>query len=50
MGDANDFWRVKVVMNHGKDGKISTVKTVFKLIHVNTGCALAETDKTLPKW
>ena len=33
-----------------EDSKIQSVKTTFKLIHANTGCALGETDKTLPKW
>ena len=49
-GDANDFWRVVVTNGAGEDNRIQTVKTVFRLIHVNTGCALTETDKTLPKW
>ena len=34
----------------GDDSKIQSVRTAFKLIHANTGCALGETDKTLPKW
>ncbi|XP_057315951.1 protein O-mannosyl-transferase 2-like isoform X2 [Hydractinia symbiolongicarpus] len=49
-GDANDIWRVSVTKHPGKNGRINTVKTIFRLIHVNTGCALQETDQLLPKW
>ena len=34
----------------GEDRKIKTVKTVFRLIHATTGCALMETENLLPKW
>ncbi|XP_047131962.1 protein O-mannosyl-transferase 2 isoform X2 [Hydra vulgaris] len=50
VGDANDYWRIEIYKNPGKNGRVSTVKTVFKLIHVNTKCALQETDQLLPKW
>eukprot|EP00794_Sanderia_malayensis_P020305 gene20305-22297_t len=49
-GDENDNWRFVIVSSPGADQIIQTVLTKFKLIHVNTGCALGETDKTLPKW
>ena len=49
-GDANDFWRISVVKYPGEDRKIKTVKTVFRLIHATTGCALMETENLLPKW
>ncbi|KAK3717915.1 hypothetical protein QZH41_008311 [Actinostola sp. cb2023] len=49
-GDANDFWRVEVRSGSSPDGHIKTVKTVFRLIHVNLGCALHMSTKTLPKW
>ena len=34
----------------GDDGRIKTVKTVFRLIHVNLGCALHGSTQVLPKW
>lgn len=49
-GDANDFWRVEVVSGEGEDGRIKTVKTVFRLVHVNLGCALHGSTQVLPKW
>lgn len=49
-GDANDFWRVEIVSGEGDDGRIKTVKTVFRLIHVNLGCALHGSTQVLPKW
>ena len=49
-GDANDFWRVEIVSGEGEDGRIKTVKTIFRLIHVNLGCALHGGTQTLPKW
>lgn len=50
VGDTNDNWRIEVIKSGGEKGIINTVKTVFRLIHVNTGCALTETGNTLPKW
>lgn len=48
-GDHNDFWKVEII--NGKEGdRVKTVKTVFRLIHVNTGCALHGGTNTLPKW
>ncbi|XP_065058532.1 protein O-mannosyl-transferase 2-like isoform X2 [Rhopilema esculentum] len=49
-GDSNDDWSVVVTSNLGEDSKIQSVKTTFRLVHANTGCALGETEKTLPKW
>ncbi|XP_031568277.1 protein O-mannosyl-transferase 2-like isoform X2 [Actinia tenebrosa] len=49
-GDANDFWRVEVVSGANADNRVKTVKTVFRLVHVNLGCALHMSTKTLPKW
>lgn len=34
----------------GDEGRIKTVKTVFRLIHVNLGCALHGSTQVLPKW
>lgn len=34
----------------GDDGRIKTVKTVFRLIHVSLGCALHGSTQVLPKW
>ncbi|KXJ13379.1 protein O-mannosyl-transferase 2 isoform X2 [Exaiptasia diaphana] len=47
-GDANDFWKIEVISGGGD--RIKTVKTIFRLIHVNLGCALHMSTKTLPKW
>ncbi|XP_046848331.1 protein O-mannosyl-transferase 2-like isoform X2 [Xenia sp. Carnegie-2017] len=48
-GDSNDFWQIQII--NGKDGDlVKTVKTVFRLIHVGTGCALYGGTNTLPKW
>ena len=49
-GDWNDEWIVKVIRGGGSDGRIKTVKTMFKLVHKNMGCTLAMTGKKLPKW
>jgi len=38
------------VSGEGADGRIKTVKTVFRLIHVNLGCALHGSTQVLPKW
>jgi len=38
------------VSGEGVDGRIKTVKTVFRLIHVNLGCALHGSTQVLPKW
>jgi dolichyl-phosphate-mannose-protein mannosyltransferase len=48
-GDANDFWKVEITSG-SPDERIKTVKTVFRLVHVNLGCALHMNTKTLPKW
>ncbi|XP_028396136.1 protein O-mannosyl-transferase 2-like isoform X2 [Dendronephthya gigantea] len=48
-GDSNDFWQIQII--NGKDEDlVKTVKTVFRLIHVSTGCALHGGSATLPKW
>ncbi|XP_066923151.1 protein O-mannosyl-transferase 2-like isoform X1 [Clytia hemisphaerica] len=49
-GDANDIWVIRITKNPGPDNRISTVKTIFQLVHRNTGCVLQETEKQLPKW
>ncbi|XP_048585823.1 protein O-mannosyl-transferase 2 isoform X2 [Nematostella vectensis] len=48
-GDANDFWRVEIVSG-SPDNHVKTVRTIFRLIHVNLDCALHMGSKTLPKW
>jgi len=49
-GDSNDDWKIVATSEVGEDSKISSVRTTFKLIHANTGCALGETTQSLPKW
>lgn len=50
LGDANDLWRITITKYPSDNGRIKTVRTVFRLIHVNLGCALMETENQLPKW
>ncbi|XP_029189886.2 protein O-mannosyl-transferase 2-like isoform X1 [Acropora millepora] len=49
-GDGNDFWRIEIVSGSESDGRIKTVKTMFRLIHVTLGCALHGSSQVLPKW
>lgn len=49
-GDNNDVWRIRITKNPGPSNRISTVKTIFQLVHKNTGCILQETENQLPKW
>ncbi len=48
-GDSNDVFRLDIVGARGKES-LKTVQSVFKLIHVNSGCALHSHSKQLPKW
>jgi len=49
VGDINDIWKVEMV--NGEPGDtIKTVKSKFRLIHVQKGCALQSHNKKLPKW
>ena len=48
-GDSNDLWRVEI--EGGKDGEeVKALKSIFRLIHHNLGCALFSHNKQLPKW
>ena len=48
-GDDNDNWRVEV--SGGREGDlIQTVKTIFRIVHVNSGCSLHGGTQNLPKW
>ncbi|CAO3571689.1 unnamed protein product [Mortierella alpina] len=53
-GDANDEWRVEIVEYEGKDRKagdqLHTLRSKFKLVHVNMACDLFSHKVKLPKW
>ena len=48
-GDSNDIFRIEAV-NEAADEPLVTVHSIFRLVHVNIGCALHSHDKQLPKW
>ncbi|KAF9949516.1 hypothetical protein BGZ72_008706 [Mortierella alpina] len=53
-GDANDEWRVEIVDFDGKNKKagdqLHTLRSKFKLVHVNMACDLFSHKVKLPKW
>ncbi|ORZ14249.1 dolichyl-phosphate-mannose--protein mannosyltransferase [Lobosporangium transversale] len=53
-GDANDEWRLEIVGYDGSDAKagenLHTVRSRFKLVHVNMNCDLFSHKVKLPKW
>ncbi|KAF9986427.1 hypothetical protein BGZ75_001816 [Mortierella antarctica] len=53
-GDANDEWRVEIVEFEGKNKKagdqLHTLRSKFKLVHVNMACDLFSHKVKLPKW
>ncbi|KAF9581910.1 hypothetical protein BGW38_000903 [Lunasporangiospora selenospora] len=53
-GDSNDQWRVEVIDHDGPDKaageKLHTLRSKFRLIHPNMGCALFSHPVKLPKW
>ena len=48
-GDANDIFRVEI-NDKNNEGKLKTVKSVFRLVHLYMGCVLHSHNKKLPKW
>ncbi|KAG0204711.1 hypothetical protein BGX28_003416 [Mortierella sp. GBA30] len=53
-GDSNDEWRLEIVDHEGKDnkaeGQLHTLRSVFKLVHVNMACDLFSHKVKLPAW
>ncbi|KAF9579138.1 hypothetical protein BGW38_004732 [Lunasporangiospora selenospora] len=53
-GDANDEWRVEIVEYDGKhpdsETMLHTLRTRFKLVHMNMNCDLFSHNVKLPKW
>ncbi|KAG0045646.1 hypothetical protein BGZ83_009120 [Gryganskiella cystojenkinii] len=53
-GDANDEWRIEIVDRDGTDPESSTslqtLRSKFKLVHVNQNCDLFSHKVKLPKW
>ncbi|RUS24203.1 family 39 glycosyltransferase, partial [Jimgerdemannia flammicorona] len=53
-GDANDYWRVEIYDHEPKDPvakeRLRTLHSKFRLIHINTGCALFSHSVKLPDW
>ncbi|GAB5592199.1 hypothetical protein Unana1_07099 [Umbelopsis nana] len=53
-GDANDYWRVEIVDHSPQDpasgDRLKALRSVFRLIHINEGCALFSHSVKLPKW
>ena len=48
-GDFNDVFRVDIVGAQEKE-TLHTVRSVFRLVHVNMGCSIHSHNKQLPKW
>lgn len=52
--DSNNNWRVEILRGSENDpqskGRIRSLRTMFRLIHVNMQCALYTRDKQLPAW
>lgn len=53
-GDANDLFRVEIVKKDTDGpvakGRLRTIQTKFRLVHVMTGCALFSHKVKLPDW
>ena len=49
LGDVNDVFRVEIQGVRTRQS-LKTVRSVFRLIHVSTGCAVHSHNKPLPKW
>ncbi|ELT93986.1 hypothetical protein CAPTEDRAFT_152537 [Capitella teleta] len=50
-GDANDIFRVELINAiQGNRDPVRTVRSVFRLVHMNTGCSVHSHNKQLPKW
>ncbi|KAG0222568.1 hypothetical protein BGW42_006469, partial [Actinomortierella wolfii] len=53
-GDSNDHWRVEIVDYDGKNAEagkeLHTLRSKFKLVHINMGCDLFSHKVKLPKW
>ncbi|KAK2162575.1 hypothetical protein LSH36_96g06009 [Paralvinella palmiformis] len=47
-GDINDVFRLEVPNHQGEP--LRTVRSVFRLVHYKTGCAVFSHSKQLPKW
>jgi dolichyl-phosphate-mannose-protein mannosyltransferase len=52
IGDFNDHWRVEIM--NAEEGNVTaylqSMKSKFKLVHVNRGCSLFSHEIKLPKW
>ncbi|KAL1932060.1 hypothetical protein VTP01DRAFT_9116 [Rhizomucor pusillus] len=53
-GDANDYWRVEIEQDGRQDkesnGRLQTLKSRFKLVHLLQSCALFSHEVKLPEW
>ncbi|KAG0250374.1 hypothetical protein BG011_008403 [Mortierella polycephala] len=53
-GDANDEWRVEIVEHDGPNAaagdELHTLRSKFKLVHINMNCDLFSHKVKLPKW
>ncbi|CAG0886592.1 unnamed protein product [Darwinula stevensoni] len=48
-GDANDIWKIDIP--NGKPGdEVHPVRTIFRIVHHLSGCALYSHNKNLPRW
>lgn len=51
MGDLNDDWIIEVEKDgRNKDNQLRTLRTHFRLKHLNTGCYLFSHKVKLPQW
>ena len=53
MGDSNDHFRIEIVGYDEKNPLTHHLKAIlnnFRLIHVNTGCAIFSSSVKLPEW
>ncbi|KAI0210003.1 Protein O-mannosyl-transferase 2 [Lamellibrachia satsuma] len=48
-GDTNDVFRIEILGVHDRQS-LKTVRSVFRLIHLTTSCAVHSHNKRLPKW
>lgn len=54
LNDSNNNWRVEIVSGSDSDPqskkRIRSLRTMFRLVHVNMNCALYARHKFLPAW
>ena len=48
-GDMNDIFRV-FIPGVSERVRLNNVRSVFRLVHHSTGCAVQSDNKKLPKW